>query len=31
VPQRLGFRLAAVEAELQVWRKSLANTREAGV
>ena len=31
VPQRLGFQLAAVEAELQVWRKSLANTSEAGV
>jgi RimJ/RimL family protein N-acetyltransferase len=24
VPQRLGFQLARVEAELQIWRKSLA-------
>jgi len=28
VPQRLGFQLAAVEAELQIWRKSLGNGRE---
>ncbi len=30
VPQRLGFQLAGVEAELQIWRKSLASTSEAG-
>ena len=31
VPQRLGFHLASVEAELQIWRKSLESTGAAGV
>lgn len=31
VPQRLGFHLAGVDADLQVWRKPLASTRDAGI
>jgi len=31
VPQRLGFHLAAVEADVQVWRKPLVSTRDEGV
>lgn len=30
VPRRLGFHLAGVEEEAQVWRKPLASTRAAG-